>query len=202
MGHLEPENDGTLAIDGPVKLLRLLLGVLVGVFGCGEAVLKFDGVPFAVSVLIDAIDDMAVLRTAVGKEVVVFHEDEVVVGVVAYRFGQMKIYSLSDATQRDSHLQVLPGRSSVRVENSVLITAALGPFQLFPFFAKHGLRTPRHLRQIGNPFICQSGDVLLESAVDETIVRTTALHENAGAHALHKADNTEGEKVIMIQEQA
>ena len=74
LGHLEPENDGTLAIDGPIKLLCLFLGVFVGIFRCGEAVLEFDGVPVGISVLVDGVDDMAVLRTAVGKEVVVFHE--------------------------------------------------------------------------------------------------------------------------------
>ncbi len=74
LGYLEPENDGTLAIDGLIKLLGLFLGVFVGVFGCGEAVLKSDGVLVTVGVLVDGVDDMAVLRTAVGKEVVVFHE--------------------------------------------------------------------------------------------------------------------------------
>ena len=73
LGHLEPENDGTLAIDGPVKLFGLFLGVFIGVFGCGEPVLESGGVRVALCVLIDGVDGTALLRPSVGKEVVVFH---------------------------------------------------------------------------------------------------------------------------------
>jgi hypothetical protein len=73
LGHLEPENDGPLAVDGPVKLFGLLLGVFIGVFGCGEPVLESGGVRVALGVLVDGVNDTAVLGPSVGKKVVVFH---------------------------------------------------------------------------------------------------------------------------------
>ena len=68
-------------------------------------------------------------------------------------------------------------------------------------FAVRKLSSPLSLCQFGDPLVGQPGDVLLEGAVDEAVVRARALEEDAVAHGIEKGDEAEWEESVEKQEE-